>query len=598
MDIATILDEAIDLEEQGRLTEALARFEEVLAVEPQNPIARAGALGARAAKACDDGRLAEAVELCDDALAASAYDLRALTVRARAYLGLGRNADALADCLKVLTYAPEFADALAARGSAFIAMGETESGVSDLEAAAVLKPDLKFLLGQALHYAMHICRWEGFDKKLEALLGAVDLGRSATRPFWLLSLRSTPEQQKSAAAVYFTETVKVAAADAPHPPAAKKIRLGYFSTDFCAHAISHLVTGMLEAHDRARFEVIAFALGGSALDPVRMQVAGAVDRLIDCADLPDADIADLARAAGIDIALDLGVYTARQPSLFARRVAPLQVNYLGYAGTAAADCYHYVIGDPILTPFAHRLHFSEQIVQLPHCYQPNAFRRYGPLQSPSRKDLGLPEKGFVFCCFNDGFKILPNVFDIWMRLLRDVEGSVLWLLQYSPVAARNLKAEAAKRGIDPERLVFAPRVPIGQHLARHHAADLFLDTCPYNAHTTASDALWGGLPIVTCQGETFASRVAASILTAAGLPELVTKTLKDYERRALELARDHTQLADIRARLWRNRETCPLFDTARYTRNIERALEQMWTRHHSGLPPQEFAVTEAHTDAS
>jgi len=591
MDIAAILDEAIDLEEQGRLAEALARFEQVLAAEPQNSIARAGALGARAAKACDEGRPAEAVDLCNGALSASAYDLRALTVRARAYLGLGRNADALADSLKVLTYAPEFADALAARGSALIAMGELETGVGDLEAAAALKPDLKFLLGQALHYAMHICRWKGFEKKLEALLEAVDLGRSATRPFWLLSVPSTPEQQKSAAAVYFAETAKVVVIDPPGPPAAKRIRLGYFSTDFCAHAISHLVIGMLEAHDRARFEVIAFALRGSALDPVRMQVRGAVDRLIDCADLPDADITDLAREACIDIALDLGVYTARQPSLFARRVAPLQVNYLGYAGTAAAECYDYVIGDPVLTPFAHRLHFSEQIVQLPHCYQPNAFPRYGALQSPSRKDLGLPNDVFVFCCFNDCFKILPHVFDIWMRLLSKVEGSVLWLLQYSPVAAKNLRAEAAWRGIDPERLVFAPRVPIGQHLARHHAADLFLDTHPYNAHTTASDALWGGLPIVTCQGETFASRVAASILTAAGLPELVTNTLEDYERLALELAREPAQLANLRARLWRNRETSPLFDTARYTRNIERAFEQMWARRRSGLPPQEFAVT-------
>jgi predicted O-linked N-acetylglucosamine transferase (SPINDLY family) len=592
MDIAAILDEAIDLEEQGRLKEALARFEQVLAAEPQNSIARAGVLGARAATACDEGRLNEAIDLCNSALSAGAYDLRALTVRARAYLGLGRNADALADCLKVLTYAPEFADALAVRGSAFIALGEPETGVSDLEAAAVLKPDLKFLLGQALHYAMHICRWEGFDKKLEALLEAVDLGRPATRPFWLLSLPSTPDQQKSAAAVYFAETVKVAAVDVPRPSAAEKIRIGYFSTDFCAHAISHLVTGMLEAHDSARFDVTAFALKGSALDPVRMQVAGAVDRLIDCADLPDADIADLARRAGIDIALDLGVYTARQPSLFARRVAPLQVNYLGYAGTSAAPCYDYVIGDPVLTPFAHRRHFSEQIVQLPHCYQPNSLRRYGALQHPLRKELGLPEKGFVFCCFNDGFKILPHVFDIWMRLVREVEGSVLWLLQYNPVAAKNLKAEAAKRGIDPDRLVFAPRVPIGQHLARHYAADLFLDTSPYNAHTTASDALWGGLPIVTCKGETFASRVAASILTAVGLPDLVTESLKDYERRALELAREPAQLADVRARLRRNRETSPLFDTARYTRNIERAFEQMWTRQLSGLPPQEFAVTD------
>jgi len=317
-----------------------------------------------------------------------------------------------------------------------------------------------------------------------------------------------------------------------------------------------------------------------------------MDRFIDCADQSDAAIADLARGQGLDIALDLNVYTARQAGIFARRIAPVQVNYLGYPGTASAACYDYVIGDPVLTPLEHQPHFSERIAQLPHCYQPNAFSRYGAFMAPRRKDFGLPESGFVFCCFNDGFKILPEVFDIWMRLLRDVDGSVLWLLQNSAIAADNLRAKAAKRGIAAERLVFAPRVPIGAHLARHAVADLFLDTFPYNAHTTASDALWGGLPILTCQGETFASRVASSALTAAGIPELIVRSVADYEQRALALARDPAKLADIRARLRAGRDTAPLFDTARYTRNIERAYLEMWHRHQSGLPPQAFAVTD------
>ncbi|MGE3333776.1 MAG: hypothetical protein AB7I36_09045 [Rhodospirillaceae bacterium] len=590
MDIAAILDEAIDLEEQGRLKEALLRFEQVLTKEPRNAIARAGALGARAALACDAGRPQEAITLANDALAASNFDLRAQTVRARAYADLGRYHDAMADVLKVLAFAPEFPEALATRGASFIALGETETGVSDLEAAARLKPDIRFILGQALHYAMHICRWGGYQDGLRKLLAAVDTGAPATRPFWLLSLPSTAEQQRKAAAAAFPAAARKAFAPPP-VKAGEKIRIGYVSADFCAHATSHLMAGMLEAHDRSRFEIVGFAVGGRR-DPMRANIAKSMDRLIECEQRSDAEIADLARAEGLHIAVDLNVFTSRQPAIFAGRIAPLQVNYLGYPGTAAAPCYDYVIGDPVLTPFEHRGHFSEQIVQLPHSYQPNALPRYGALHTPPREQLGLPKAGFVFCCFNDGFKILPEVFDVWMRLLGAVEGSVLWLLENNPVAARNLRAEATKRGIAPERLVFAQRVAIGAHLARHRAADLFLDTFPYNAHTTASDALWGGLPILTCAGETFASRVAASALTAVGLPELITGSLEAYEARALELARNPAVLAALKDRLWQNRATAPLFDTLRYTRNIERAFESMWARHASGLAPQEFAVTD------
>jgi predicted O-linked N-acetylglucosamine transferase (SPINDLY family) len=590
MDIAAILDDAIDLEEQERLTEALLRFEQVLAADPRNTIARAGALGARAALACNAGRHSEAIALASDALAASTYDLRAQTVRAKAYAALGRHHEALADVLKVLAFAPEFPEALATRGTSFLALGETEAGVSDLDAAAGLKPDIRFILGQALHFSMQICRWEGWRDRLEALLQAVDVGRPATRPFWLLSLPSTPQQQYKAAATYFAG---VSAEPSALPPAkaSEKIRIGYFSTDFCAHATSHLMAGMLEAHDRSRFEIVGFAVGGR-MDAIRMQIAKSMDRLVACEDRSDADIVDLARGAHLDIAVDLNVYTGRQPAIFGRRIAPLQVNFLGYPGTAGAPCYDYVIGDSVLTPFEHRAHFSERIVQLPHCYQPNALSRYGALRTPTRAALGLPASGVVFCCFNDGFKILPDVFDVWMRLLKAVEGSVLWLLENSALAARNLRAEAAKRGVAPERLVFAQRAPIGAHLARHGAADLFLDTWPYNAHTTASDALWGGVPILTCEGDTFASRVAASALTAVGLPELITHSLADYEARALALARDPAALAALKQRLWRNRTAAPLFDTLRYTRNIERAFETMWTRHMAGYAPQEFAVAE------
>lgn len=591
MDTAALLEQALDFEDLGRLDEALAAFERVLAADPNNAVARAGALGARASLACDDHRPEEAVSLCDEILAASNYDLRALTVRARAYGSLGRHAEALADVQRVLTFAPEFPEALAVRGATRVAIGEVEAGAADLEAAAALQPELKFAQGHALHVAMQLCRWADYDDKLKRLLKAVDEGQCATRPYWLLSLPSTPQQQARATATYFSATVKAAPTPLPATPKASKIRIGYVSSDYYAHATSHLVAGMFEAHDRSKFEVIGFAVGGRA-DAIRQQIAGSMDRFIDCADRSDAAIADLARKENLDIAIDLNVYTARQPAIFARRIAPLQVNYLGYPGTASAPCYDYIIGDRVLTPLAHQPHFSESIVQLPHCYQPNALPRYGHATPPRRRDVGLPEHAFVFCCFNDGFKILPEVFDIWMRLLATVDGSVLWLLQNSAIAAKNLRAEAAKRGIAPERLIFASRTTIGRHLARHAVADLFLDTFPYNAHTTASDALWAGLPILTCEDDTFASRVAASALTAAGLPELITRSLAEYEHRALTLAGDHVQLADLRARLCAGRDAAPLFDTVRYTRNIERAYTQMVSRHRSGLPPQAFTVTE------
>lgn len=592
MDLAALLDQALDFEEQGRLDEALLRFEDILVLDPGNSVARAGAITAKASHACDERRHADAISLCNEVLSTSSYDLRALTVRARANGGLGRHDEALADIQRVLSFAPEFPEALAVRGVIRAALGETASGAHDLETAAVLRPNLAFLQGQALQLSMQMCSWDGFQEKLERLLKAVADGQPAALPFWLLSLPSAPRQQLQAAATYFKRTIKSAPTPLPAQPLIDKIRIAYVSVDFCAHATSHLVAGLFEAHDRAKFEVIALAVGGNAFDPMRQQITKAVDRLIDCAERSDAEIADLSRHQGLHIALDLNVYTARQPGIFARRIAPVQVNYLGYPGTAAAPCYDYIIGDPVLTPLVHQPNFSEHIVQLPHCYQPNALARYGALKAPRRSDVGLPENAFVFCCFNDGFKILPDVFEVWMRLLRGVDGSVLWLLQNSPIAAKNLQAEAAKRGVAPERLVFAPRVPIGQHLARYAAADLFLDTFPYNAHTTATDALWAGLPLLTCEGDTFASRVAASALTAAGVPELITHSLGEYEHLASTLAHDPVQLAGIRARLRSGRDTAPLFDTVRYTRNIESAYQQMWARHQAGLSPHAFTVTE------
>jgi predicted O-linked N-acetylglucosamine transferase (SPINDLY family) len=445
---------------------------------------------------------------------------------------------------------------------------------------------------------MRICRWDGLKEKIENLLGQVDAGEPAAPPFPLLAMPSSPRQQLEAASQVFRDSPVF---DGRYPSLLKrtgagKLRLGYFSSDLYSHATAHLIAGMFEAHDRSQFEIIGFAFGGDEADPMRQRIAKAFDRLIDVSNMPERKIADMSRELGIHIGVDLKGHTKdSRPRIFAPRAAPIQVNYLGYPGTMGAACFDYIIGDPVVTPREHSAHFSERIVSLPHCYQVNDSKRHRPDRSFSRRELGLPEKGFVFCCFNNSFKILPGVFDIWMRLLIAVEGSVLWLLEDSPAARKNLRTEAQKRNVSPDRLVFATRVPVLDHLARHRAADLFLDTFPYNAHTTASDALWMGLPLLTRRGETFAGRVAASLLTAIALPELIAESDEHYESRARALATRPEMLASVKRRLEINRQSCPLFDTARYTRNIEAAYQRMWQRYESGVAPEHFTIVETAT---
>jgi predicted O-linked N-acetylglucosamine transferase (SPINDLY family) len=317
----------------------------------------------------------------------------------------------------------------------------------------------------------------------------------------------------------------------------------------------------------------------------------AFDRFIDVREKSDADVAQLLNEMEVDIAVDLNGYTGdTRTRILAQRPAPIQVNYLGYPGTMGADYIDYIVADPILIPNSEAIHYSEKVAYLPHTYQANDAKRAKVERAPSRTEAGLPETGFVFSSFNNTYKISPEIFAIWMRLLSSVEGSVLWLLEDNPTAATNLKYEAQAHGIDPARIIFAPRMGNEQHLARQKLADLFLDTLPYNAHTTASDALWLGLPLITTPGTTFPGRVATSLLHAVGMPELAVPSLEDYEALALKLARDANALAAVREKLKANREKFPLFDTKRFTNHLEAAFTQMWERHQSGLPPESFAV--------
>jgi len=325
---------------------------------------------------------------------------------------------------------------------------------------------------------------------------------------------------------------------------------------------------------------------------MRQRLISIFDRFVDLHFRSDTEAANLIRSLTIDILIDLTGYTHHsRPQILAARPAPIQVAFLGYPGTTGADFIDYVIADPIVAPMDQQSFFSEKIIHLPHCYQPNDSQKPIAEGCPSRAAAGLPDQGFVFCCFNNSFKITPDIFDIWMRLLRAIPGSVLWLLDANPTATDNLRREALARDVAPDRLVFAPRLPLPEHLARHRLADLFLDTLPCNAHTTASDALWAGLPVLTCLGSTFAGRVAASLLTAVGLPDLVTASLADYEALARRLAGNPGLLATLRHRLADNRLTTSLFDSARFARDLERAFETIWAKWNDEQPPAAVART-------
>ncbi len=338
-----------------------------------------------------------------------------------------------------------------------------------------------------------------------------------------------------------------------------------FSSDFHEHATAYLIAELLELHDRSRFEVTAFSFGPDSASPMRRRLRAACEHFVDVSQQSDDEIALLARESSIDIAVDLKGFTQNgRPGIFARRAAPLQVNYLGWPGTTGAAYMDYLIADRVLVPERNRPFFSEKIVYLPHSYQVNDRKRIIADKQFTRAELGLPPTGFVFCCFNNNFKITPVMFDLWMRILRRVEDSVLWLFEDTALAARTLQREAVLREVDAERLIFAPRMELSPHLARQRAADVFLDTVPCNAHTTASDALWAGLPLVTCPGEPLAARVAASLLTALDLPELIAATPLEYEELAVRLATDPASLVEIRQKLARNRLTAPLFDTPEY----------------------------------
>jgi predicted O-linked N-acetylglucosamine transferase (SPINDLY family) len=575
----------------NRLDEAVASYDRAIALRPNFFEAH----GNRGLSLENLNRLAEALASYDRALALQPDAVHPHNNRGNILKELGRLDEALASYDRALALQPDYVEAHYNRGNALqFFLHRPDEALVSYERAIDLKPDFPYLLGTWMHCKMHCCDWTNLDAAWARVKNAIDRGETVAAPFVIPAIPASPAQQQRCARICIRDRFPPRAA-----PLARerhishdRVRIGYFSSDFCDHPVSHLITQLIENHDRARFEVIGFSLGPNIRDAWRERLERAFDRLVDVESRTNREVAGLARELEIDIAVDLNGFTkGARTGIFALRAAPVQVNYLGFAGTLGADYMDYLIADATVIPPEHRQYYDEKIIYLPHCFQVNNTTREVSDRPLRRAELGLPDGGFVFCCFNHNYKITPDVFDIWMRLLRATDGSVLWLSGGNAAAARNLRREAEKRGVSRERLVFAPRVEkLADHLARYRQADLFLDTFYYNAHTTASDALWAGLPVLTCLGETFAGRVAASLLHAIGLPELITPTHDEYEALALELASQPARLESLRRRLAANKTTQPLFDIAVFTRHIERAYQMMHERHRAGKLPEHIVV--------
>jgi predicted O-linked N-acetylglucosamine transferase (SPINDLY family) len=523
----------------------------------------------------------KALENLNKALEIRSDYAEAYNNRGNVKVALKLNEEALADFQRAIELDPSYAEPHHNCANLFLDTHRYEEALVRYELALALKPNYEYVHGAQVYTKLQICDWTDLELQTAQLITKIALGEKAAIPFLGISLIDSGPLQKQIAQTWVADK-HLASDDLPPlllgAPKAKgaKIRLGYYSTDFHNHATMYLMAKLFEAHDHSQFELFAFSFGPFADDAMRKRAVAAFDHFIDVKDQSDLEIAKLSRQLQIDIAVDLKGFTQySRTNIFAHRAAPVQVNYLGYPGTMGASYMDYIIADRVLVPPGSEQFYTEKVVYMPHSYQVNDDQRVIADTVYTRTQLGLPDTGFVFCCFNNNYKILPPTFDGWLRILKAVPDSVLWLLEDNPTAAKNLQQIAMNKGLDPVRLIFAKRMPLAEHLARHRLADLFLDTLPCNAHTTTSDALWAGLPVLTLPGETFASRVSASLLNAIGLPELIANTQVEYEKRAIDLAQSPEILAQIKGKLMVNRKISPLFDTKQYAKDLEGLYQGM-----------------------
>jgi predicted O-linked N-acetylglucosamine transferase (SPINDLY family) len=580
----------ITLQELKRFDEALASYDKAIVFKRDY----AEAFNNRGITLQELKRFDESLASCDQAIVFKPDYAEAFNNRGVVLQDLKRFDEALASYDKAIALKPDYAEAFNNRGVALKELKRFDEAHKSYEKAFAIKPDHKYAFGGLADSALRICDWTRTEKLVDEIKSHVATRKSIISPFTLLGYSGDAALLLNCAQSYVAHKIPTLPRSLWNGTIWRhdKIRIAYLSADFRQHAVAYLMAEVFELHDRSRFEVLGISFGPDDKSDMRSRLIKSFDIFHDARFESDDDVAKLMHRFQVDVAVDLMGYTRdSRPGIFSYRPAPIQVNYLGFQGTMGADFIDYVIADKVVLPFDQQSYYTEKIVHLPDCYLANDSQRKIAVHNPTRVATGLPESGFVFCCFNNNYKITTPVFDVWMRLLQAIDGSVLWLLQDNNSAETNLRKEAAARGIDPGRLVFAIRMPLEDHLARHRLADLFLDTLPYNAHTTASDALWAGLPLVTCYGESFAGRVAASLLNAVGLPELIASDLEEYQALALKLARDSSLLASIKAKLAHNRDTYPLFNSKRFTRHLEAAYTTMWEIWQHGEIPRSLNVT-------
>jgi protein O-GlcNAc transferase len=578
------------LRQQGELADAVASCERALALAPD----LAEAHNNCGAALQQQGKLPEAAACYKRALALKPDFAEAHNNLGTVRQQQGQLVEAAACYRRATALKPSYAEPQKNLADLLWERGQVADAIAACCQAIILKPDYPEAVAQLAHLKRHACDWRSADIEAEHLLAAMRRYPGTVPPFNLLSQSSTPGEQLVCARQW-AKNLEIGQSDRfAHKRSVRqrKIHLGYLSADLRDHAVAYAIAELIEGHDRAIFDVSAYSYGPDDGSKWRRRLGAAFDQFTDLRAVGDEEAARQIHSDGVDILIDLTGYTGyARTRILAFRPAPVQVNFLGYLGTMGAEFVDYVLVDPFIVPMDQQPFYTERLVHLSSCWWPASTRSEVPEQTPSREECGLPPQGFVFCCFNNSYKLNPGFFEIWVRLLKAVPGSVLWLAEPNSLVKGNLRREAIQRGLAAERLVFASYKPIAKHLARHRLADLFLDTLPYNACGTAYDALWAGLPVLTCAGTTFAGRVAGTMLRTVGLPELITASLDEYEALALRLAKRPGLLLSLRERLARNRSTTRLFDSERSTGDIEAAYVRMWEIWRSGEDPQPFALS-------
>ncbi|MEO5346839.1 MAG: tetratricopeptide repeat protein [Magnetococcus sp. YQC-9] len=578
------------LQDLGRWTEAIACYERALAINPRyyEALCNMGNV------LCDQGRLDESIACHQRALSIKPDLHESYTHMGNALQLQERLDEAIACYRQALTIKPGDQTALENLGVACNVQGDLQGAIDCARQLLAIKRDDPNTFASLLNLLKQICDWRDLEALFSEMMELFNTGNMLINPFVFLTLPTTPGEQLTCARYYMDRKYRARrnlAANPCHDPNPKRLKIGYLSCDFLNHATAILMAELIKLHDRDRFEIILYSYSDDDGKEMRQRMVEASDQFVDLLRVDHENAARRIHEDGIHILVELKGFTkGARLEIATQRPAPLQVSWLGYPGTMGASHLDYIVADPFLIPPGEERHYSEKVVRLPHCYQPNDRLRALPEQGPSREACGLPKRGLIFSNFNQTYKITPEIFAVWMEVLRQTPESILWLLESNPLVAANLRHSAAGHGIDPGRLHFAPKLAVADHLARYHLVDLVLDTYPVTSHTTASDALWIGCPLLTIAGDTFVSRVAGSLLHTVGAPELVASSLTEYQSKALELARAPERLAELRARLIANRASTPLFDTPRFTRDLEAVYEAIWQHHAAGLAPEHIDI--------